>query len=110
MARPKKELEELRIYQFTVRMNQAEFSFARHYAGLTNLSISHWIRKSAFAKRPLKPNLSPISKETYIQLVKLGTNINQIALKLNSGKYTKIYREIIEVKELLTEVSKKLTQ
>ncbi len=110
MARPKKEIEELRIYQFTVRLNQAEFSTAKYYSGLTNLSISHWIRKSAFSKKPIKPKITPIAKETYTQLVKLGTNINQIALKLNTGKYTKIYRDLLDVKTLLTEISKNLSK
>ena len=108
MARPKKEIEKLRIYQFTIRLNQSEYKQARFNAGLINLSIGQWIRKSALSKNSLKQGMAKIDKETYKQLVKLGTNINQIAYKLNADKYTKIYSEIIEIKELLSKISNRL--
>ncbi|MDX9694327.1 MAG: plasmid mobilization relaxosome protein MobC [Bacteroidales bacterium] len=109
MARPKKEIEELLSYQTTVRLTQSEYQIALKHAQEANISISQWLRLSSLSQKPIKPKVFPISRETYIQLVKLGSNINQIAVKLNTGTYTKIYSEILEVKKLLMEISQKLS-
>jgi len=109
MARPKKEIEKLRLYSFTIRLDSAEHFFAKTQSERSGLSIGQWIRASALSKHPVKPKPNPVTKATYIQLIKIGTNINQIASKLNQGKYTKILDEIKKANNLLTDISKNLT-
>lgn len=109
MARPKKEIEKLRLNNYTVRLDSAENFFAKTQSERSGLSVSQWLRASALSKHPVKPKPNPVTKATYLQLIKIGTNINQIASRLNQGKYTKILDEIQKANHLLTSISKSLT-
>ncbi len=107
MGRPKKSFDELRIYQVNLRLTETENEFAIQQAEISGCtSVANWLRKSAFSKRPLKPQkITPMHRAYYQQLVGLSSNVNQIARKINSGEYTKIFYEIQEVRKLLVDIN-----
>ena len=51
----------------------------------TNLSGAEVIREIVFKNRLLQPKIPVLDQKTYGELKRIGTNINQIAKKLNSG-------------------------
>jgi hypothetical protein len=108
MARPRKDIEELRIHQVNIRLTDFEFLYAKEQSELSGRTVAQWMRDSAFSKKPLKMRINKMHRSYYIQLAQLGNNINQIAKKLNQGKYTRIHAEINQVKELLIEINKKI--
>jgi hypothetical protein len=108
MARPKKKIEELRIHQVNIRLTEIEYELAKEQADFTGRTVANWLRDSAFSKKPLRMKVNKMDRSYYIQLAQLGNNINQIAKKLNQGKYTRILSEIQEVKALLIEINSKV--
>lgn len=108
MARPRKEIEELRIHQVNIRLTDFEYLYAKEQSDLSGRTVAQWMRESAFSKKPLKMKVNKMHRSYYIQLSQLGNNINQIAKKLNQGRYTKIHAEILEVKQLLQQINSKM--
>ncbi|WP_010664400.1 plasmid mobilization protein [Marinilabilia salmonicolor] len=110
MARPKKEIEELRIHQVNIRLTDIEREYAEKQAELSGLTVAKWLRRAAFSKRPLVlSKVTPMHRAYYKQLVGISTNINQIAKNLNQGKYTKIFSGITEANVLLRQIARLLT-
>ncbi|HLW40202.1 MAG TPA: plasmid mobilization relaxosome protein MobC [Brumimicrobium sp.] len=110
MARPKKEIEELRIHQINIRLTDIEREYANKQAKLAGLTIANWLRRAAFSKRPLVlSKVTPMHRAYYKQLVGISNNINQIAKNLNQGKYTKILSSISETNALLRQIAQLLT-
>ncbi|MCW3787218.1 plasmid mobilization protein [Plebeiibacterium sediminum] len=109
MARPKKEIDELRIHQVNIRLTKIEYEFANRQAELAGLSVTNWLRRAAFSKRPLKLRVSPMHRAYYKQLIGISNNLNQIARKVNRGEYTKIHSEIVQANDLLKKINKIFT-
>lgn len=108
MARPCKDPEYLRTHQCNIRLTNIELVYAQQQADIAGLSLSNWLRHSAFSKRALRPKVSPIDRDCYRQMQFMNNNINQIAKQLNSHQYTKIHADIKEVKDFLQIIKNKL--
>lgn len=107
MARPRKEIENLRIHQVNIRLTDAERKFAYQQAELAGLSVANWLRRAAFSKRPLVlPKTTLMHRAYYKQLIGMSTNINQISKRLNQGKNIKVISEIEEANILLRQIFK----
>jgi len=106
MARPKKNIDELRIHQTNIRLTKTEQEFAEKQAALSGLSVANWIREAAFSKNALQIKVSPMHRAYYRQLVGVATNINQISRKINMSQYPKIYSELESLKSILVEINK----
>ncbi len=52
----------------------------------SNLSGAEVIRETVFKNRLLQPKIPVLDQKTYGELKRIGTNVNQIAKKLNSGE------------------------
>jgi hypothetical protein len=104
MARPAKEKNEKRSIRLTFRMNKQEQQHLQKLSDYTNLPASEVIRETVFKKRLLQPRVSVIDQQTYVELKRIGNNVNQIAKHLNSG-VTKVHTSIA-----LAELSAKLDQ
>ena len=105
MARPKKDVYNLRIHQVNIRLTQAEQEFAIKQAELAGLSIANWLRNAAFSKKALKVKVSPLHKAYYKQLIGVSTNINQIARKVNQNQFPKVYSELLYLRKLLENIN-----
>ena len=106
MARPKKDIDQLRIHQTNIRLTKMEQEFAENQASLAGLSVANWIREAAFSKNALQVKVSPMHRAYYRQLVGVATNINQISRKINMSQYPKIYSELKSLKAILEEINK----
>lgn len=85
MARPIKDIEQLRIHQANIRMTELEYEHAKQQAIACGLSITTWLRESAFAKKAILPKVNPLIRDTYILMARNASNMNQIARAANRG-------------------------
>tara|TARA_R110002072_G_scaffold214404_2_gene371647 strand:+ start:116282 stop:116722 length:441 start_codon:yes stop_codon:yes gene_type:complete len=86
MARPKLPQKEKRDIKFTFKMNELELQALAELTEYSNLSPTEVIRSCVFKNRLLKAKIPVVDMNTYLELKKIGTNINQIAKQYNSGK------------------------
>jgi len=112
MVRPRKNYEELRLFQNNIRLTDSEHQLAKELAGLAGLSVADWFRACAFSKKRPAPKAKLINKDLFIELSRIGNNINQLAHRANSGK-TVLSAELSSLNELrkaITEIQKILLE
>ncbi len=109
MARPTIDHEDKRNIRFTFRMNEREDKWLKHLTSYSNRSKADVIRDLVFKERLLKPKIPVLDQKTYGELKRIGTNINQIAKKLNANaKSTETTRTLDELKNTLNLILQKL--
>ncbi|WP_339879733.1 plasmid mobilization relaxosome protein MobC [uncultured Algoriphagus sp.] len=86
MARPKLPKKEKKSIKFSFKMDEGEFEQLAKLCEYSDLSASEVIRSCVFKNRLPKARIPILEKQTYIELRKIGTNINQIAKHYNSNK------------------------
>lgn len=86
MARPKLPQKEKKSIKFSFKMDEGEFEQLAKLCEYSDLSASEVIRSCVFKNRLPKARIPILEKQTYIELRKIGTNINQIAKHYNSNK------------------------
>lgn len=97
MARPRKPIALKKRHQVNIRLNDGEYEFSKLQSEICGLSINDWIIKSALSKRTLPPAINPDIKQLYVQFVRVGTNINQLARNINTGSTnTDIIGELVK--------------
>ena len=70
-----------------IRVSADEKSDLKNLAKKTGLSVSEFIRRSALGKEIDPAIIIPeVNRATYSELSKIGTNLNQIAAKLNQDQ------------------------
>ncbi|KEO72937.1 plasmid mobilization relaxosome protein MobC [Anditalea andensis] len=84
MARPPKEKKEKRSFRYTFRMNEDELQFLEKLSDYSDLPTAEVIRASVFKNRLPKAKVPILDKQTYLELKRIGNNINQIARHYNS--------------------------
>jgi len=85
MARPKKELENLRLHQVNIRLNYSEFQYATERASQCGLTVANWIRATSFNSKAPAVKKPLVYKELYSQLSHLGGNVNRLTKLANQG-------------------------
>jgi hypothetical protein len=110
MARPRIPQKEKREIKFTFKMNEREVKALAEMGEYANLSSTEVIRSCLFKNRLLKARVPSIDLKTYLELKKIGTNINQIAKHYNSGKEVppEKLNAFISLRDKLDSVLKKL--
>src|SRR5690554_1263956 len=84
MARPPKERKEKRSFRYTFRMTEEEMEFLRKLSEYSDLPPAEVIRASVFKNRLHKAKVPILDKRTYLELKRIGNNLNQIAKHYNS--------------------------
>lgn len=104
MGRPKKELSNLKIIQVNVRMSANEYVKVSSNAETLGISIADYIRKTCTGKSLPTKKVNPTDRELFVQLSRIGNNLNQLTKVFNSGIRDpfNIKEQLIEVKDLLT--------
>jgi len=75
----------------------------------SNQSGAEVIRDIVFKERLLQPKIPVLDQKTYAELKRIGTNINQIAKKLNAdAKASGTEKTISELKVLLNKILNKI--
>ena len=84
MARPPKEKKEKRAFRYTFRMTEEEMEFLERLSGYSGLPPAEVIRSSVFKNRLPKAKVPLLDRQAYLELKRIGNNINQIAKHYNS--------------------------
>jgi hypothetical protein len=74
----------VRTHNFPVRLSDIELEMLRSRAEEAGLSASELMRRNALM-RPLPKRLSRVSLKTYVELGRIGNNINQLAKAANTA-------------------------
>jgi len=103
MGRPKKEFTALKIIQVDVRMTVDDYSKVSVNAETIGLSIAEYIRRRIAEKSLPKKKVSPSDRKLFVELSRVGNNLNQIAKVANSGIRDpfSIHKQLTEVKIVL---------
>ena len=85
MARPKKTIEQIKIFQINFRVTLNEQmqleSFAKNYG----LNVVEYVRRRALQKQLPKFVMSELERDLLIELSRIGNNINQMSKRANQG-------------------------
>jgi len=108
MGRPRKNDSDKRIVQVNIRLTTAESNILSDQARASGLSPANWIRRKVFTGKFPQIKLSPLDNTIYLELKKIGVNLNQATHKLNMGQTPGDYR-VMQL-ELMTILNKILTQ
>tara|TARA_Y100001933_G_scaffold173910_1_gene172338 strand:- start:649 stop:987 length:339 start_codon:yes stop_codon:yes gene_type:complete len=106
MARPKKEIRELKAIHISFRTTVDNYLIVAHNAESCGLSIADYIRKRITGKPLPRYRVSPYERKIYIELSRIGNNINQLTMKAHLGQNQseKLTGELGELRKLLSEV------
>lgn len=102
MARPRIAIENKKTYRLIVRLNPEERKLVEQCAKTVGLKTYSFARLKILDGRIPKPVLSEIDLATYIELKKIGVNINQLARVGNTGRFP------IGINMMLTKLSQHL--
>jgi Bacterial mobilisation protein (MobC) len=100
MARPKKSPALIRNNLLPVRLSDVELEMFRSRSEEQGISISELMRRNGLM-RPIPKRLSRITAQTYRELGRIGTNINQMTKAVNTSLRTGEEMKI-ELGQLLT--------
>ena len=85
MARPKLSNDKKLSKLFIFRLTEKELALLRQIADTCGKPPGVVARAKLFNGRYPRPKLAKLDAETFIELKKIGVNINQIAKKANTG-------------------------
>ena len=103
MARPKKDISKQRTVVIAFRVSQNEYLIVANNAETIGLSIAEYIRRKITGKSLPKKKVSPLDRKLFVELSRVGNNLNQLARVSNSGIRDPfgINKQLAEVKMLL---------
>src|SRR5690554_2716110 len=110
MVRPRKNYEELRLFQTNIRLTDSELENAKQQATQAGLSLAVWFRACAFSKKRPTAKQRFAHRDLFIDLSRIGNNINQLAYLANSGNpilASELHR-LNELKEAISQIQQKL--
>lgn len=110
MGRPRINDSEKRQVQVNIRLTADENNKVNQFASASGLSPANWIRAKIFTGKSPAVKMSPIDSSLYIELKKIGVNLNQVTHKINAGEFPKEYLvRQFELAELLRKIINLLT-
>lgn len=86
MGRPKVNDDQKRSEKITFRVTVKEQLQLEQGANLCGLPTGNFIRNKLFKGKFPEPKISKIDLNTYLELKKIGVNLNQLAKQVNAGK------------------------
>ncbi|WP_137403725.1 plasmid mobilization relaxosome protein MobC [Echinicola rosea] len=84
MGRPKKPEDQKRNIKFTFRMTEEELRLLGSLCEVAAMPAADVVRSCVFKNRLPKAKVAKLDRQTYMELKRIGNNINQIAKHLNS--------------------------
>jgi hypothetical protein len=109
MARPTIDTKEKRKARFTFRMTEREEEMLIQLMRYSNQSGAEVIRDIVFKERLLQPKIPVLDQKTYGELKRIGTNLNQVAKKLNANATAPEIEKIVkELKITINQILNKL--
>ena len=85
MARPRKKLDEIKLFQINLRVTLNEQVQLEEIAKANGLNLVEYIRRRALQKQLPKFTMSGLQRDLLIELSRIGNNINQMSKRVNQG-------------------------
>lgn len=106
MARPKKDISKQRTIVIAFRVSQSEYVIIANNAGTIGLSVAEYIRRKCTGKSLPTKKVDPLDRKLFVELSRVGNNLNQLARVSNSGIRDpfNIHKQLEEVKMLLQQL------
>ncbi|RYC51042.1 plasmid mobilization protein [Flagellimonas olearia] len=103
MARPKKDISKQRTIVIAFRVSKSEYVIIANNAETIGLSTAEYIRRKCTGKSLPKKKVNPLDRKLFVELSRVGNNLNQLARVSNSGIHDpfSISKQLEEVKMLL---------
>ncbi len=103
MARPKKDIQSLKAIRINVRMTVNEYLIVSDSAYSLGIGIPDYIRKKATGKALPRTKVVPENRKLFIELSRIGNNINQLAKRANIGikDPRNLHEQLMELKNTL---------
>jgi len=110
VARPRKEIEYLRLHQVNIRLTESEFELAKDRASVCGLSVANWIRATAFNFRAPIAKKHLFHKEVYTSLSRIGANLNQLTKMGHTWNvdYEELAKQLGATYELLKSIQQQI--
>jgi hypothetical protein len=87
MARPKKDIQALKAIKLNLRFTVNEYLIVCNNADTLGVSIPDYLRKKATGKALPRTKISPDNRKLFIELCRIGNNLNQITKKAHLGGF-----------------------
>lgn len=101
VGRPKVAEGKRKIYNLSVRLSDADLMELAAKASKAGLSFSRFLREAGLG-RTLPRAVPPINLQTYLELGKIGVNLNQLLKRIYEGYFEG--NSVVETLEGLTKV------
>jgi hypothetical protein len=85
MARPKKKLEEIKLFQINLRVTLNEQVQLEEIAKTYGINVVEFVRRRALQKQLPKFTMSGLKRDLLIELSRIGNIINQMSKRANQG-------------------------
>lgn len=112
MARPKKKLDEIKLFQINLRVTLSEQVQLEQIAKTYGLNVVEFIRRRALQKQLPKFTMSGLQRDLLIELSRIGNNINQMSKKVNQGNpnLKGLEEELLNLNKKLNEIKNQLLE
>lgn len=74
-----------RNIKITFRVSEAEMIKIEQLSRFSNLQMSDLIREAIFTAKIKAPDIPLVDQQSFVELKRMGNNLNQIARSINSG-------------------------
>jgi septal ring factor EnvC (AmiA/AmiB activator) len=110
MARPKKNIEEIKLFQINLRVTLNEQVQLEEIAKTYGLNVVEFVRRRALQKQLPKFTMSGLQRDLLIELSRIGNNINQMSKRVNQGnpnlkglesELSNLHKQLNEIKNQL---------
>ena len=110
MGRPKKKIEEIKLFQINLRVTLNEQIQLEESAKSHGLNVVEFIRRRALHKQLPKFSMSGLERDLLIELSRIGNNINQMSKKVNQGNpnLKGLEEELLNLNKKLNEIKNQL--
>jgi len=111
MARPKMDISKQRTIVIAFRVTQSEYLIITNNAKTIGLSTAEYIRRKCTGKSLPKKKVDPLDRKLFVELSRMGNNLNQLARVSNSGIHDpfSISKQLEEVKMLLKQLKSNIS-
>jgi hypothetical protein len=95
MARPKVVPEQKRIFRYVIRLNEKEQQKFMAAAEVSGVEVYKLLRVKLLTGRFPEAKIARVDLSLYLELKKIGVNVNQLAKQANSGRLPFEIRKIL---------------
>ena len=112
MARPKKKLDEIKLFQINLRVTLNEQVQLEEIAKTYGLNVVEFVRRRALQRQLPKFTMPGLQRDLLIELSRIGNNINQISKKVNQGNpnLKGLEEELLNLNKKLNEIKNQLLE